>query len=282
MQRRRRPSSASTVGGTKTPSAVRPADPGTGSRDRRRGTKVLVWRCGRRPRWCRRGPDPRRLERAARRHRPTWCGSSRPRPGRRAITAVGVGIAGLVDRSGRLLSAPNLPGVRDVAIGVELDRSGSACPSPSTTTPPARRGASTSAARPAAQDHAVLVTLGTGIGAGIVVDGEMHARRPRLRRRGRPHGGGPRRSAVPLRPAGLLGAVRLGRGLGGSARGGGGRALADGVELAGRRRPTTCGASTSPRRPPRATSGPRGDAGVRWMGGARARQPRHLLDPAWS
>ncbi|HZA88368.1 MAG TPA: ROK family protein, partial [Acidimicrobiales bacterium] len=39
-----------------------------------------------------------------------------------AITAVGVGIAGLVDRKGVLRVSPNLPGQHNVDVGVELDR----------------------------------------------------------------------------------------------------------------------------------------------------------------
>ena len=37
------------------------------------------------------------------------------------ITAVGVGIAGLVDRRGVLRVGPNLPGLRGVHVGDELD-----------------------------------------------------------------------------------------------------------------------------------------------------------------
>ncbi len=57
---------------------------------------------------------------------------------------------------------------------------------------------------------AVMVTLGTGIGGGD------HRRWPRgaggvgLRRGDRPHGGRPHGAAVPVRQAGLLGAIRLG------------------------------------------------------------------------
>ena len=58
---------------------------------------------------------------------------------------------------------------------------------------------------------AVMVTLGTGIG------GRGHRRGPRgagglgVRRRDRPHGGRPDGAAVPVRQAGLLGALRLGQ-----------------------------------------------------------------------
>ena len=42
--------------------------------------------------------------------------------GNPGITSVGVGIAGLIDRTGRLRVSPNLPGRRNIDIGVELDK----------------------------------------------------------------------------------------------------------------------------------------------------------------
>ncbi|MGH9193924.1 MAG: ROK family protein, partial [Acidimicrobiales bacterium] len=83
--------------------------------------------------------------------------------GRPGITAVGVGIAGLIDRTGRLRVSPNLPGRRDVDIGVELHRrlglpirvdNDATCAAWGEYLAGAARGA----------DDAVLVTLGTGIG----------------------------------------------------------------------------------------------------------------------
>ena len=56
----------------------------------------------------------------------------------------------------------------------------------------------------------VLVTLGTGIGGGVVAGGAAAARSQRVRRRVRPHGRRPRRPALPVRPARLLGALRVG------------------------------------------------------------------------
>ncbi|MGH9231211.1 MAG: ROK family protein [Acidimicrobiales bacterium] len=88
------------------------------------------------------------------------------------ITAVGVGIAGLVDRVGRLRVSPNLPGRRNIDVGVELDRrlglpvrvdNDATCAAWGEHLAGAARGA----------DDAVLVTLGTGIGAGIIADGEL-------------------------------------------------------------------------------------------------------------
>ena len=56
----------------------------------------------------------------------------------------------------------------------------------------------------------VYLSIGTGIAAGIVLGGRLHARR-RLRRRDRPHAGGPRR-AVRLRRLRLPRGDRLGGG----------------------------------------------------------------------
>ena len=88
------------------------------------------------------------------------------------ITSVGVGIAGLIDRTGRLRVSPNLPGRRNIDIGVELDKrlglpirvdNDATCAAWAEYLAGAARGA----------DDAVLVTLGTGIGAGIIADGEL-------------------------------------------------------------------------------------------------------------
>jgi glucokinase len=88
------------------------------------------------------------------------------------ITSVGAGIAGLIDRTGRLRVSPNLPGRRNIDIGVELDKrlalpirvdNDATCAAWAEYLAGAARGA----------DDAVLVTLGTGIGAGIIADGEL-------------------------------------------------------------------------------------------------------------
>jgi glucokinase len=85
---------------------------------------------------------------------------------------VGVGIAGLVDRKGVLRVSPNLPGRHNVDVGVELDRrlglpvrvdNDATCAAWAEYLAGAARGA----------DDAVLVTLGTGIGAGLIADGEL-------------------------------------------------------------------------------------------------------------
>jgi glucokinase len=88
------------------------------------------------------------------------------------VTAVGVGIAGLVDRTGRLRTSPNLPGRRDVDVGVELERrlglpirvdNDATCAAWGEYLAGAARGA----------DDVLLVTLGTGIGGGLIADGEL-------------------------------------------------------------------------------------------------------------
>jgi glucokinase len=86
--------------------------------------------------------------------------------------AVGVGIPGLVDRTGRLAVGANLPGVVDVAIGKELERrlevpvavdNDATCATWAEVRLGAARGA----------HDAVLVTLGTGIGGGVVAGGVL-------------------------------------------------------------------------------------------------------------
>ena len=57
-------------------------------------------------------------------------------------------------------------------------------------------------------DDLLLVTVGTGIGGGIVPRRRAVPRRLRRRRRDRPHAGGARRAAVRLRQPRLLRAVR--------------------------------------------------------------------------
>ncbi len=88
------------------------------------------------------------------------------------VTAVGVGIAGLIDRTGRLRVSPNLPGRRNIDIGVELDRRlGLPIRVDNDATCAAWAEYLAGAARSA--DDVVLVTLGTGIGTGIIADGEL-------------------------------------------------------------------------------------------------------------
>ena len=90
--------------------------------------------------------------------------------GPEGLAGVGVGIAGLVDRDGLLHMGPNLPGLLDVNVGEELERrlgrhvrvdNDATCAAWGEHVAGAARGA----------DDAVCVTLGTGIGAGLVAEG---------------------------------------------------------------------------------------------------------------
>ena len=97
------------------------------------------------------------------------------------LDGVGVGVPGLVDRDGVLRFAPNLPGVVEFPVqarlierlhcAVAVDNDANCA-----TWCEFRLGAAKGTT------DAVLVTLGTGIGAGIVTGGRPHRGRPRLRR----------------------------------------------------------------------------------------------------
>ena len=89
-----------------------------------------------------------------------------------ADTSTGVGVPGLVTRSGVLRAAPNLDGVADFPIGALLrDRLGldvvvdndATCATVAEWRNGVARGV----------DHMMLVTLGTGIGGGIVANGAV-------------------------------------------------------------------------------------------------------------
>ncbi|MEZ5140940.1 MAG: ROK family protein [Acidimicrobiales bacterium] len=92
--------------------------------------------------------------------------------GHDGVAAVGVGVAGLVDRAGVLRFAPNLPGVVDLDVRTEL---AARVGRPVTVDNDAncaalaehRLGAS------AGSRSSVLLTLGTGIGGGLVIDGAV-------------------------------------------------------------------------------------------------------------
>jgi len=120
------------------------------------------------------------------------------------VTSVGVGIAGLVNRDGMLRIGPNLPNMHDVSVGTELtNRLDLPVRVDNDATCAAWGEHKAGAARGFAD--AVCVALGTGIGAGIVAGGELE------RGTHRPHGRRPGRAAVPVRPAGLLGAHGVGQ-----------------------------------------------------------------------
>lgn len=87
--------------------------------------------------------------------------------------AVGVGAAGLVDRRGRLTYAPNIPGVRNAPLRDELLR---VLDRPVVVDNDANTAALCEVTYGAAAGarHAVMVTLGTGIGGGFIFDGKVY------------------------------------------------------------------------------------------------------------
>jgi glucokinase len=89
------------------------------------------------------------------------------------IPTVGIGVPGLVDRSGVLRFAPNLPDVVDVDLARVLGKllPGTALRVDNDATCAGWAERSHGAAVGA--DHVVLVALGTGIGGGIIVDGRV-------------------------------------------------------------------------------------------------------------
>ena len=88
-------------------------------------------------------------------------------------TAAGVGVPGLVDNEGVLRFAPNLPGVFGLPVKTELERRvpGVAFRIENDATSAAWGERVYGAAK--GSDHAVLVTLGTGIGGGFIADGRL-------------------------------------------------------------------------------------------------------------
>ena len=88
------------------------------------------------------------------------------------IGAVGVGIAGLVDRSGILRVGPNLPGLHGVRVGDELDRRLSLPIRVDNDVTCAAWGEYLAGAARGERDVA-CVALGTGIGGGFIADGDL-------------------------------------------------------------------------------------------------------------
>lgn len=89
------------------------------------------------------------------------------------LTAVGVGVPGLVTSEGVLRFAPNLPGITELAVRTVLaDRLGVAVSVDNDGNCAAWCEAVLGSARGAT--NAMLVTLGTGIGGGIVLGGKLY------------------------------------------------------------------------------------------------------------
>lgn len=87
-------------------------------------------------------------------------------------TAVGVGAAGLVDRDGQIAYSPNIPAFRDAPVRATL---GERLDLPVIVDNDANVAAFGEVSHGAARGYAdaLMVTLGTGIGGGIVVGGEV-------------------------------------------------------------------------------------------------------------
>jgi glucokinase len=90
-----------------------------------------------------------------------------------AVDAVGVGVPGLVDRDGTLRFAPNLPGVVELPVRAELEKRfpGVAIEVENDATCAAWAERMVGAA--VGRDDVVTVTLGTGIGGGIIAGGVL-------------------------------------------------------------------------------------------------------------
>lgn len=87
------------------------------------------------------------------------------------VAAVGLGIPGLLDREGRVWKAPNLPVDPGVNIGQELARR-TGLPVASDNDANCAAIAEHAAGAGRGHDDLVLLTVGTGVGGGVVVAGE--------------------------------------------------------------------------------------------------------------
>lgn len=89
-----------------------------------------------------------------------------------SVSAIGVGVPGLVDSNGVLRVAPNLPGTRDLDVRAEIRlRFGLPVVVDNDATAACWGEREMGAARRA--DDCLLVTLGTGIGGGVVLGGRL-------------------------------------------------------------------------------------------------------------
>lgn len=88
------------------------------------------------------------------------------------VAAVGAGVPGLVDRSGTLRFAPNLPGVVELAVAERLS-SATGLPIRVDNDATCALWGEHEAGVARGLDDVLLVTLGTGIGGGLLVDGRL-------------------------------------------------------------------------------------------------------------
>lgn len=88
------------------------------------------------------------------------------------LSAVGLGAPGLVDRNGVMHTGPNLPGIEQIAFGERLT---AATGLPTVVDNDATCAAWAEHERGAwgGYNHTLFLTLGTGIGAGVTVKGEL-------------------------------------------------------------------------------------------------------------
>lgn len=87
--------------------------------------------------------------------------------------SLGIGVPGLIDAQGVVKASPNLPGAKNVPVGPELRRRLGVDVHVENDATMAAYGEWKAGAARGAQ-NAVMVTLGTGIGGGIVMGGELH------------------------------------------------------------------------------------------------------------
>lgn len=87
------------------------------------------------------------------------------------VVAVGLGIPGLLDREGRVWKAPNLPLEPGAALGAELARR-TGLPVASDNDANCAAIAEHAAGAGQGHDDLVLLTVGTGVGGGVVVAGQ--------------------------------------------------------------------------------------------------------------
>ncbi len=87
------------------------------------------------------------------------------------VAAIGIGLPGLVDRSGVLRFAPNLPGVTECDVAGPVG-AGTGVPTVVANDASAAVWAEQQRGVAVGHDDVLLVTLGTGIGAGVVIRGK--------------------------------------------------------------------------------------------------------------
>jgi glucokinase len=88
------------------------------------------------------------------------------------VAGVGIGVPGLVDRRGTLRFAPNLPGVVELPVGAAMAEA-TGLPVQVDNDATCALWAEHRSGSARSSEDAVLVTLGTGIGGGILADGRL-------------------------------------------------------------------------------------------------------------